>query len=200
MGATVIVRSRAGIARSVHQRSHAPAPECPPAPPRAPRSGHPRLEPHADAPIQWSGKRDSNPRPPAWKAGALPLSYSRRRLLSPRYRSRVSNTPRSRLHVPEPRAPRSGHRRPYPNARRRYQWWGGEDLNPRRRTPADLQSAPFGHLGTSPNPPARAERPHEIRWVSFNNWRWREESNPRPTAYKAVALPLSYASTGKVPI
>src|SRR5262249_20124229 len=28
-------------------------------------------------PQQWSGKRDSNPRPPAWKAGALPLSYSR---------------------------------------------------------------------------------------------------------------------------
>src|SRR5437870_1417968 len=27
--------------------------------------------------IAWSGKRDSNPRPPAWKAGALPLSYSR---------------------------------------------------------------------------------------------------------------------------
>src|SRR5262249_2575553 len=26
---------------------------------------------------RWSGKRDSNPRPPAWKAGALPLSYSR---------------------------------------------------------------------------------------------------------------------------
>src|SRR2546428_258024 len=24
----------------------------------------------------WSGKRDSNPRPPAWKAGALPLSYA----------------------------------------------------------------------------------------------------------------------------
>src|SRR3989449_9688776 len=66
----------------------------------------------------WSGKRDSNPRPPAWKAGALPLSYSR-----------IS---------------------PFPAT----QWWGGEDLNPRRRSPADLQSAPFGHLGTSPNPPA----------------------------------------------
>ena len=26
---------------------------------------------------RWSGKRDSNPRQPAWKAGALPLSYSR---------------------------------------------------------------------------------------------------------------------------
>src|SRR5947207_7461184 len=95
-------------------------PECPPAQPRAPRSGHPRLEPHADAPIQWSGKRDSNPRPPAWKAGALPLSYSREWLQPPRSSK----------------------------------WWGGEDLNPRRRLPADLQSAPFGHLGTSPNPPA----------------------------------------------
>src|SRR5205809_6178808 len=158
MGATVIVRSRAGIARSVHQRSHAPAPECPPAPPRAPRSGHPRLEPHADAPIQWSGKRDSNPRPPAWKAGALPLSYSR----------------------PD-------------------RWWGGEDLNPRRRTPADLQSAPFGHLGTSPNLPACDANP-SLAKTRHKSWRWREDLNPRPTAYKAVALPLSYASTDKVPI
>src|SRR3972149_5192720 len=31
----------------------------------------------ADAGAKWSGKRDLNPRPPAWKAGALPLSYSR---------------------------------------------------------------------------------------------------------------------------
>src|SRR5213593_3655847 len=29
------------------------------------------------------------------------------------------------------------------------------------------------------------------------SWRWREDLNPRPTAYKAVALPLSYASTDK---
>ena len=29
-------------------------------------------------------------------------------------------------------------------------WWGEEDLNLRRRSPADLQSAPFGHLGISP--------------------------------------------------
>src|SRR2546427_8300295 len=108
----------------------------------------------------WSGKRDSNPRPPAWKAGALPLSYSRA----------------------------------CENCLVR-KWWGGEDLNPRRRTPADLQSAPFGHLGTSPNLPA---------WIPGTpwkkgtvGWRWREDLNPRPTAYKAVALPLSYASTDK---
>src|ERR671919_3042731 len=43
----------------------------------------------------------------------------------------------------------------------RYKWWGGEDLNPRRRTPADLQSAPFGHLGTSPNAASGDENPHE---------------------------------------
>src|SRR5882724_4134409 len=106
----------------------------------------------------WSGKRDSNPRPPAWKAGALPLSYSRLD-----------------------------------------RWWGGEDLNPRRRTPADLQSAPFGHLGTSPNLPACDENLSSAK-TRHTSWRWREDLNPRPTAYKAVALPLSYASTGKVPI
>ena len=30
-------------------------------------------------------------------------------------------------------------------------WWRGEDSNLRRHTPADLQSAPFGHSGTSPH-------------------------------------------------
>src|SRR5262245_10852859 len=41
-----------------------------------------------------------------------------------------------------------------------------------------------------------------MRWnprprLSRKCWRWREDLNPRPTAYKAVALPLSYASTDK---
>ena len=33
-------------------------------------------------------------------------------------------------------------------------------------------------------------------WVSHRggSWSWREELNPRPTDYKSVALPLSYAS------
>ena len=30
-------------------------------------------------------------------------------------------------------------------------WWRGIDSNNRRLTPADLQSAPFGHSGTTPN-------------------------------------------------
>src|SRR5690348_8884 len=37
-------------------------------------------------------------------------------------------------------------------------WWGEEDLNLRRRSPADLQSAPFGHLGISP-PAPRSRNP-----------------------------------------
>jgi hypothetical protein len=30
-------------------------------------------------------------------------------------------------------------------------WWRGNDLNIRRLTPADLQSAPFDHSGTTPH-------------------------------------------------
>jgi hypothetical protein len=29
-------------------------------------------------------------------------------------------------------------------------WWAGKDSNLRRQMPADLQSAPFGRLGTDP--------------------------------------------------
>src|SRR5574342_1278600 len=149
----------------------------------------------ADAGAKWSGKRDSNPRPPAWKAGALPLSYSRVAL------SHVDRRTRAAC----PLAASSGSlslfdRPPAPR------WWRGEDLNPRRRSPADLQSAPFGHLGTSP---CRPWTPVELapptdgrRWLrklpgarpDSSRWSWRRESNPRPAAYKAAALPLSYAS------
>jgi hypothetical protein len=63
---------------------------------------------------KWSGRRDSNPRPRAWKARALPTE------LLPLSAGDVDN------------------------------WWRGEDSNLRRHKPADLQSAPFGHSGTSP--------------------------------------------------
>ena len=57
-----------------------------------------------------SERRDSNSRPLAWKANALPTE-----LLS--HCKMV---------------------------------WGEQDSNLRRRTPADLQSAPVGHFGISP--------------------------------------------------
>jgi MoxR-like ATPase len=53
-------------------------------------------------------------------------------------------------------------------------------LNQRRRKPAILQTAPFSHSGTPPAPPNR-------------NWSRKWDSNPRPLAYKARALPLSYS-------
>ena len=57
-----------------------------------------------------SGRRGSNPRPPAWKASALSTEL-----------------------LPQ------------------YTWvWAKMDSNHRRRKPADLQSAPFGHSGICP--------------------------------------------------
>ncbi len=42
----------------------------------------------------------------------------------------------------------------------RAQWWG-KDSNLRRLSPADLQSAPFGHSGTPPcQPPYDFPHPH----------------------------------------
>src|SRR5277367_5905878 len=41
------------------------------------------LEAHQLTPAQfWSGRRESNPRPTAWKAVTLPLSYSRKKAVS----------------------------------------------------------------------------------------------------------------------
>jgi hypothetical protein len=79
-------------------------------------------------------------------------------------------------------------------------WWREKDSNLRRHTPADLQSAPFGHLGISPQsvrlenlsltkPDARAERlsaPHDPSSSRVKNshegrrekWSWVRDSNP----------------------
>src|SRR5437016_13196202 len=55
--------ARVGLTRARHHRSHSPS----------------RDE-------QWSGRRESNPQPTAWKAVTLPLSYSRFRFILPRWR------------------------------------------------------------------------------------------------------------------
>jgi hypothetical protein len=63
--------------------------------------------------------------------------------------------------------------------------WGGEDLNLCRRTPADLQSAPFGRSGTSPQPdrgnltdppPCRKARLQAYFALCPSNCRWRDSA------------------------
>src|SRR6266487_6419227 len=54
--------------------------------------------------LTWSGRRGSNPRQPAWKAGTLPLSYSRLVYLKPEifsYRSGCADLNRG-PHGPKP--------------------------------------------------------------------------------------------------
>ena len=42
-----------------------------------------------------------------------------------------------------------------------WNWWAGKDSNLRRQKPADLQSAPFGRLGTYPRNSRRSVRRKE---------------------------------------
>ena len=49
-------------------------------------------------------------------------------------------------------------------------------FEPPKAKPADLQSVPFGHLGTPP-------------YSILKRWSWWTDSNPRPADYKSAALP-----------
>jgi hypothetical protein len=81
-------------------------------------------------------------------------------------------------------------------------------FEPPKASPADLQSAPFGRSGTSPQSLTCKSRIHlENLQVSYQRaqgnqnisasvfvWSWRWDLNPQPADYKSAALPLSYAS------
>ncbi len=110
-----------------------------------------------------SGRRGSNPRPPAWKASALSTE------LLPQFTvlslCRISFAASCSL-----------------------KWWVVMDSNHRRRKPADLQSAPFGHSGN---------HPCYIHYYIYNaapllRHAWRlsllSDSNQRPRDYKSRAL------------
>ena len=70
-----------------------------------------------------SGRRDSNPRPSAWKANALSTEL-------------LPQCNKIKVQIQKSRICAIG--------------WGKQDSNLRRRTPAELQSAPVGHFGISP--------------------------------------------------
>ena len=67
-----------------------------------------------------------------------------------------------------------------------YTWWGKKDSNLRRHKSADLQSAPFGRSGISPDSPANTSRRFTLCKCTRSHL---SESNQRPTDYKSVALP-----------
>jgi hypothetical protein len=151
----------------------------------------------------WSGRRGSNPRPTAWKAVTLPLSYSRP-LNAPRDRTDRPSEPaaglprrssRERLRLPAfaLRAP-ARQTSLAPRAKS-----GGEG---RIRTsegsgPTDLQSVAFDRSATSPiscqfRPDRRAAEPFDCGTHHFpapSRWSWRRDLNPRPADYKSAALP-----------
>ena len=79
------------------------------------------------------------PTPPAWKAGALPLSYTRNKFPTRNQLSR--KTPQS-----------SKQNRPkIPIQHRRSQKiMAGAGFEPAKAEPPDLQSGPFGHSGIPP--------------------------------------------------
>ncbi len=57
--------------------------------------------------------------------------------------------------------------------------WRRKESNLRSHPTTDLQSVPFGRLGTPPKVKIKS---------------WQQELNPQPAPYKGAALPLSYAS------
>src|SRR5256885_10132394 len=156
---------------------------------------------------KWSPCPGLNRRPRPYQGRALPTELHGRTK-----NSRAQNSwSGKRDSNPRPPAWKAGalplsYSRPSESRVRQPRWWGGEDLNPRRRTPADLQSAPFGHLGTSPNPPARDENPSNLECMArlalrlrlALPWRWRGDLNPPPPAFQAVAAALSYASAARI--
>ena len=91
-----------------------------------------------------SGRRDSNPRPSAWKANALSTELLPQDRMNQPILSFVSFV------------------------------WAVMDSNHRRRKPAELQSAPFGHSGNCP---------FQYIFLSLLS-----DSNQRPRDYKSRAL------------
>ena len=135
-----------------------------------------RQDPAAPRPAGtcWSGRRGSNPRPTAWKAVTLPLSYSR--------------------------ASAAPHRRPTTPAAER----GGEGRirTSEAAWATDLQSVAFDRSATSPTFTSRPEpvppdapvpelHVDRVEWDRVFNacGGWRRDSNPRPADYKSAALP-----------
>ncbi|GEM_PF-1982289 len=115
------------------------------------RCSLPRRKPRIN--VDWSGKRDSNPQPTAWKAATLPIElfpHCTKFNLNFKIFFFFSLCSKSELRPDKPYSSLSRrdclHRHSLPATA----WWREKDSNLRRRLPTDLQSVPFGRSGISP--------------------------------------------------
>ena len=129
--------------------------------------------------------RDLNPGPLPYQGSALPLSYNSKR----RRKRRAEDGTQTR-------DPQLGRLMLYQLSYFRNFLWAKMDSNHRRRKPADLQSAPFGHSGICPF------QNQEIKELFSNNMIKTDvlslffgfflsllsDSNQRPRDYKSRAL------------
>ena len=71
---------------------------------------------------------------------------------------------------------------------------GREGFEPPKAEPTDLQSVPFGRLGTCPHYSAVTLIVHRRHWLAGKgeSRSRRRDLNPQPAVYKTAALPLSY--------
>ena len=119
-----------------------------------------------------SGRRDSNPRPSAWKANALSTE-----LLPQTFRSFSNKDYHNRnSHV-------TG--QPPNLITSNLFWWAVMDSNHRRRKPAELQSAPFVHSGNYPSETFGGLKQVNPPIISLSLL---SDSNQRPRDYKSRAL------------
>ncbi len=126
-----------------------------------------------------SGKRDSNPRPSAWKANALSTE------LLPQY-VYIKNLQTNRDSFQKIKKPSRLVCILFFNT-----LWAKMDSNHRSRKTADLQSAPFGHSGICPiTCHYFRKRICDNFTVTTPNQRWSllSDSNQRPRDYKSRAL------------
>ena len=135
-----------------------------------------------------SGRRDSNPRPTAWKAVTLPTELLPQDISDARFSicDRIATTHHFKSAIR--------------NRQSKIPLWAGKDSNLRRRMPSDLQSDAFNHFATCPLSRARAERANKKIEANNNaSLSWRADSDRRPADYKSAALPTELRQHTIVP-
>ena len=109
--------------------------------------------------------------------------------ISPAETCAVVPVSRAETRVPLVVAPISAHPRSAPTSKAPATMVGRGGFEPPKAYASRFTVCPLWPLGYLP------ESAGTHLTTPRKSWRWREDLNPRPTAYKAVALPLSYAST-----